>query len=50
MNFNEFIKERIAENKKIFTKEEIESCLNNLDLAAKLYKLGCLDRYSVKEK
>lgn len=43
MREKEFIKQRILENDKIFTEEEINHLIHNVDEILKIYKLGLLD-------
>ncbi len=43
---NEFIKERIKENIKMFSREELEILKNNKNILLKIYLLGMLDSYS----
>ena len=43
MKMQRIIEERITENKKLFTEEEINTIFLNNNLAIKLYLLGILD-------
>ena len=38
---NNFIKERIRENKKLFSKKELECIKHNKDCICKIYLLAC---------
>ena len=40
---NEFIKERIEENKELFTKDEIQCIINNNECINKIYVLGFIN-------
>lgn len=43
INFDEVIRERVEDNKKLFNKEEIDIIINNKNLVSKLYLLGFID-------
>lgn len=43
LNIDDFINERIKENKALFTKEELEIIKNNIKLTNKIYLFGILD-------
>lgn len=40
-----FIKERIEENKELFSKEEFKIIVNNINVTNKIYILATLDTY-----
>lgn len=44
MELNELVKERINENEKLFTKEELMKIKENFNLTFKIYFLGILDK------
>lgn len=42
-----FIKERIKENKELFSKEELKIIDNNVNVVKKIYILSILDTYKI---
>lgn len=47
---NQLLRTRLHENKDIFTDEEIDQTVNNLDMFSKIYQLGIADCANVLKK
>lgn len=50
MELEEIVKERIKENEKLFSKEELETIENNIILTKKVYMIGLVNEKQIYGK
>lgn len=50
MNLNDFVYERMEENKKLFSNTEWDVIENNTELIKKVYLMGIVDEKSVEKE